>query len=173
MDAIRVAAVCAALGVVSCGSRAPAPKTPVSDATRTTRHAKPSSRPSRLPSALRRTRIPPGEPSERQLAQLAMHAPTRRAGAAIYLRYCRPCHGDGGRGLIGPNLTDRHQLHGTTRVDLLRTVRGGVPGKGMPPWSTILPHQDLVRIAAYAVSLRGTFAAGGKAPQGTPLPRAN
>ena len=52
-------------------------------------------------------------------------------GAQMFATRCASCHTEDGRGLIGPNLTDRYQLHGTTRMDIYTTIRGGVPGTAM------------------------------------------
>ena len=87
-------------------------------------------------------------------------------GQAIFTAKCASCHGADGRGLIGPNLTDDFQIHGSTRMDIYKTVRGGVPGTAMPAWGEQLPAPDVVAAASYAISLRNTHVANGKAPQG-------
>jgi cytochrome c oxidase cbb3-type subunit 3 len=104
--------------------------------------------------------------SEDIFAQLAT-SPTRlEAGKAVFLENCQSCHTDNGRGLVGPNLTDEFQIHGTGRMDIYHTIRDGVPPKGMIAWGEVLPYDDLLSVSAYVVSLRGTNAPGGKPPEG-------
>lgn len=90
-------------------------------------------------------------------------------GAEIFASRCASCHTADGRGLIGPNLTDLYQLHGTTRMDIFNTVRGGVSGTAMPAWGEQMAASDVVAVASFVVTLRGTNVAGGKAPQGQPV----
>lgn len=85
---------------------------------------------------------------------------------AVFATNCVGCHAADGHGLTGPNLTDGHQLHGKTRMDLYATVRDGVVAKGMLAWGQILPGRDVAQVAAYVATLRATFAANGKHPEG-------
>lgn len=90
-------------------------------------------------------------------------------GAQVFATRCASCHAADGRGLIGPNLTDSFQLHGTTRLDIFTTVKNGVAGTAMPAWGEQLPPGDVFAAATYVSTLRGTNVAGGKAPQGAPV----
>lgn len=90
-------------------------------------------------------------------------------GAEIFASKCASCHTADGRGLIGPNLTDMYQLHGTTRMDIFTTVRGGVLGTAMPAWGEQMAASDVVAVASFVVTLRGKNVEGGKAPQGQPV----
>jgi cytochrome c oxidase cbb3-type subunit III len=89
-------------------------------------------------------------------------------GAAVFATRCASCHTADGHGLIGPNLTDGFQLHGSTRMDIYQTVHDGVPGTAMPAWGEQLPQIDIVAVAAFAISLRNTNVPG-KEPQGHPV----
>jgi cytochrome c oxidase cbb3-type subunit 3 len=91
-------------------------------------------------------------------------------GAEIFAARCASCHTADGRGLIGPNLTDLYQLHGTSRMDIFNTVRAGVSGTAMPAWGEQMAATDVVAVASFVVTLRGTNVVGGKAPQGQPVP---
>jgi cytochrome c oxidase cbb3-type subunit 3 len=91
-------------------------------------------------------------------------------GAEIFASRCASCHTAEGKGLIGPNLTDLYQLHGTSRMDLFNTVRTGVPGTAMPAWGEQMAASDVVAVASFVVTLRGKNVEGGKAPQGQPVP---
>ncbi len=113
--------------------------------------------------------------SEESLALLASDAAAMEKAHAVFVQNCASCHGDNGRGIVGPNLTDDFQLHGTTRSDLYNTVRNGVPDKGMISWLPMLPPADLTAVAAYVSTLRHSNVAGGKPPQGAkvePFPKA-
>lgn len=89
-------------------------------------------------------------------------------GKQIFGSRCVSCHADDGRGLIGPNLTDRYQLHGSTRMDIFKTIRAGVPGTAMLAWGEQMSGADVVAVATFAVALRGKNIAG-KEPQGQPV----
>lgn len=87
-------------------------------------------------------------------------------GAQVFSTRCASCHGPDGRGVIGPNLTDLYQLHGSTRLDLFTTVKNGVPGTAMPAWGEQLQPGDVFAAATFVSTLRGKNVPGGKAPQG-------
>jgi cytochrome c oxidase cbb3-type subunit 3 len=92
-------------------------------------------------------------------------------GHDIFVKRCAPCHTENGRGLIGPNLTDSFQIHGTTRMDIFKTVQGGVAGTAMLAWGEQMSQIDVVAAATFAMTLRGTNVAGGKEPQGQRVER--
>jgi cytochrome c oxidase cbb3-type subunit III len=106
--------------------------------------------------------------SEDVLARNATSPQQLAQGGQIFAARCASCHADDGRGLIGPNLTDRYQMHGMSRMDILKTIRGGVPGTAMLAWGEQLPASDIVAVSAFVVSLRGNNVAG-KEPQGQPV----
>jgi cytochrome c oxidase cbb3-type subunit 3 len=106
--------------------------------------------------------------SEEALAGHARDHKVVEHGKAIFAAKCVSCHTEDGRGLIGPNLTDRYQLHGTTRMDLFKTIRGGVSGTAMLAWGEQMPAPDIVAVAAFVTTLRGTDIPG-KEPQGQPV----
>jgi cytochrome c oxidase cbb3-type subunit 3 len=87
-------------------------------------------------------------------------------GAEIFATRCASCHTADGRGLIGPNLTDLFQIHGSTRMDMFTTIKNGVSGTAMPAWGEQMAPADIVAVATFATTLRGKNVAGGKAPQG-------
>jgi len=89
-------------------------------------------------------------------------------GQEIFATKCASCHAPQGEGLIGPNLTDRFQLHGTTRMDIFKTVRGGVAGTAMLAWGEQMPAPDVVAVATFVSTLRGKDVKG-KEPQGAPV----
>ncbi len=88
------------------------------------------------------------------------------AGAAVFSTYCAPCHGAGGEGNIGPNLTDDYWLHGGAAAAIVATIAAGVPEKGMPGWGPVLGDHKVEQAAAYVLTLHGTKPPNPKAPQG-------
>lgn len=100
-----------------------------------------------------------------RLRALATDADRVARGRAVYLANCVPCHRSDGGGSIGPNLTDLYAVHATTPGALRHVVRHGVPPRGMPAWGPVL-EQQLDDLVAYLLTITGTEAPGGTAPQG-------
>ena len=84
----------------------------------------------------------------------------------MFATRCPPCHGNNAEGLVGPNLTDEYWLHGGGVKDVFKTIKYGVPEKGMIAWEKSLSAQQISDITNYVLSLKGTKPAGAKAPQG-------
>jgi len=89
-----------------------------------------------------------------------------KSGGALFSTHCPPCHGEHAQGIVGPNLTDKYWLHGGTIKDVFKTIKLGVPEKGMISWEKTMNAQQISDIANYVLSLQGTNPAGAKAPQG-------
>ncbi len=106
--------------------------------------------------------------SEESLARGVLDGAIVSRGAVVFTARCASCHGPAGAGLIGPNLTDDRQLHGSSRMDLLRVVRGGAPGTAMIAWSEQLPAGDVVAATTFLITLRGKRLPG-KHPEGVPV----
>ena len=103
--------------------------------------------------------------NEELLARDAQDPKVVEHGKSVFATRCVACHTEDGHGLIGPNLTDLYQIHGDTRMDMFKTIRGGVPGTAMLAWGEQLPPTDVVAVAAFATTLRGRNIPG-KEPQG-------
>lgn len=88
------------------------------------------------------------------------------AGKAIFVANCAACHGANGEGGIGPNLTDRFWLHGGEIKDVFKTVKYGVPEKGMVPWEQTLTPGQIAEVSSYILTLRDTNPTNGKAAEG-------
>lgn len=101
-----------------------------------------------------------------QLAALLTDAQVVALGRTTYATNCASCHAADGGGLIGPNLADRHWLHGGTLPDIQRTVLEGVAAKGMPGWGKLLKPEQLDAVIVYVATLQGTTPAKPKPPQG-------
>lgn len=94
-------------------------------------------------------------------------ASTLAQGQAIFTEFCRACHGAVGEGnAVGPNLTDEYWLHGGSINDVFRTIKYGVPAKGMQSWKNELRPQEMQAVASYIMSLQGTNPPDAKEPQG-------
>ncbi|MCA5006173.1 c-type cytochrome [Sphingobacterium sp. WQ 366] len=88
------------------------------------------------------------------------------SGKAIYVANCAACHGANGEGTIGPNLTDRFWLHGGEIKDIFKTVKYGVPEKGMVPWEQTLTPGQIAEVSSYIITLRDTKPANQKPSEG-------
>ncbi len=88
-------------------------------------------------------------------------------GELIYKNTCAACHGLKGEGTVGPNFTDEYWIHGGGIKDLFKTIKYGVPEKGMISWQAQLKPADMQKVASYILTLQGTNPPNPKAPQGT------
>lgn len=94
-------------------------------------------------------------------------------GQKIFSTVCFACHGAKGEGGVGPNLTDKYWLHGGRINDVFKTIKYGVPDKGMQAWEKTYSPSQIKDIASYIKTLAGTNPANGKAPQGEPFEEKN
>ncbi len=101
------------------------------------------------------------------------------AGEEVFKTNCVSCHGDGGKGGIGPNLTDNtwiNQPEKTLFKNVFHMVENGSPNNPtMQAWGKngVLTGFDIQNVAAYVYHINQemspiTPAQGGAAPQGTP-----
>lgn len=88
------------------------------------------------------------------------------SGKEIYIRNCAACHANDGGGLVGPNLTDQYWIHGGGIKNIFKTIKYGVPQKGMISWESQLNPTEMQEVASYIMTLEGTEAANPKAPEG-------
>ena len=88
------------------------------------------------------------------------------AGQAEFISKCAACHLADGGGSVGPNLTDEYWLHGGSVQDVFKTIKYGVPSKGMISWENQLTPPQIQNIASFILSLQGTTPANPKDPQG-------
>jgi cytochrome c oxidase cbb3-type subunit III len=89
-----------------------------------------------------------------------------KEGEVVYQANCSPCHGKKGEGGVGPNLTDKYWLHGGDIKAVFKTVKYGVPAKGMIPWQDQLGPSQIQQVSSYIITLKGTNPSNSKAPQG-------
>ena len=88
------------------------------------------------------------------------------AGKILFDANCVSCHGANGEGGIGPNLTDKFWLHGAEIKDIFKTVKYGVPAKGMVPWEQTLTPGQIAEVSNYILTLRDTNPSNAKAAEG-------
>jgi cytochrome c oxidase cbb3-type subunit III len=94
--------------------------------------------------------------------------PSLNEGKALFEgqdNVCAACHRPDLGGLVGPNLTDDYWLHGCSVQQVASSIRTGYPTKGMLPFGTGKPMTDaqVLKVASYVLSRRGTNPAGPKA----------
>jgi cytochrome c oxidase cbb3-type subunit 3 len=88
-------------------------------------------------------------------------------GKTLWDANCVACHGAGGEGGVGPNMTDEYWINGGGVQNIFKTIKYGVPEKGMIAWSAQLRPADMQRVASFILTLQGTKPPNGKEPQGT------
>ncbi len=88
-------------------------------------------------------------------------------GKEIFKKNCIACHGQNAEGIVGPNLTDDYWIHGGGIKNIFKTIKYGVPAKGMISWQTQLDPKKIQDVASYVISLHGTNPPNAKPPQGT------
>ncbi len=79
---------------------------------------------------------------------------------------CATCHGFKGEGIVGPNLTDAYWLHGGATKDIFKTIKYGVPEKGMIAWKAQLSPSAIQNITSYIESIQGTDPENAKEKEG-------
>jgi len=89
-----------------------------------------------------------------------------KTGKAIFTELCQQCHAADGGGGVGPNLTDQYWIHGSSIKDIFKTVKYGVPAKGMISWESQLRPVQMAQVSSYIKTLEGTTPANPKEPQG-------
>ena len=87
-------------------------------------------------------------------------------GQTLYNTNCVACHGMAGEGGVGPNLTDDYWIHGGGIQNVFKTIKYGVPEKGMIAWKAQMGAGDMQKVASYILTMRGTNPPNAKEPQG-------
>lgn len=91
-------------------------------------------------------------------------------GKQTFVTLCAPCHRPDGGGLVGPNLCDDYWIHGSNFADNVGTIWNGVPAKGMVTWKTTLKPKQVLSVASYIYTLRGTHPPNPKPPENQAAP---
>jgi cytochrome c oxidase cbb3-type subunit 3 len=101
--------------------------------------------------------------------ELLTDASDLASGEKIFKLYCGPCHGENGGSMpggVGPNLTDDYWINGGSVTDIFKTIKYGVPEKGMVSWEAQLNPTKIQQVSSYIKSLRGTNPPNAKEAQG-------
>jgi len=77
-------------------------------------------------------------------------------GKEIFISQCASCHGQLGEGMVGPNFTDPYWVHGGGIKNIFKTIKYGVPAKGMISWQGQLKPAAMQKVSSYIITLEGT-----------------
>lgn len=88
------------------------------------------------------------------------------SGGNVYKANCAVCHSADGGGGVGPNFTDKYWLHGGDLTSIFKTIKYGVPAKGMIAWETQLSATQIQQVSSFIYAMEGTTPATPKDPQG-------
>lgn len=97
--------------------------------------------------------------------ELLTDASSITQGRTIYQTLCVSCHMDGGRGGVGPNLTDDYWIYGNDIAGVFNTISEGA-NNGMAAWKTLMPANEIQAVASYLMQLPEIPVPEGKEPQG-------
>lgn len=88
------------------------------------------------------------------------------SGKKLFVANCAACHGPEGQGIVGPNLTDDYWLHKGGIKDVFKTIKYGVPEKGMRSWKDDFSPVQIAQLASFIKSIHNSKPANPKEPQG-------
>ena len=76
-------------------------------------------------------------------------------GAALFKNHCAGCHGEAGKDKVIPNvkidMTSPEWQKSLSDEQITKTIKLGIPAKGMPPFATGLTDEQIHAIIADAV----------------------
>jgi cytochrome c oxidase cbb3-type subunit 3 len=98
--------------------------------------------------------------------KLLVDANDLATGKKLFATNCAACHGAEGQGTVGPNLTDDYWLHGGKINDVFKTIKYGVPEKGMKSWQDDFSPKQIAQLASFIKSLHGSNPPNPKEKQG-------
>lgn len=75
-------------------------------------------------------------------------------GEKLFKQHCEVCHGEGGKGNIGPDLTDSKWKYGSSDDEIFTSISKGRSG-GMPSWENQISADKIKELIAYIRSLGG------------------
>ncbi len=110
------------------------------------------------------------EPTMLQYMRDPAKAEWLSVGQSTYEQRCKSCHADGGRGSVGPNLTDEYFKNIKSLTDVITVISQGAGNGSMPAWKQKMHPNELLLVSAYVANLRGQNLPGGKAPEGQEIP---
>ena len=75
------------------------------------------------------------------------------AGKQLYTNLCAACHGENGKGTVGPDLTASKYRYGKTRLDIAKSISEGRPN-GMPAFNSQINPEQVEGLVEYILSLK-------------------
>ncbi len=87
---------------------------------------------------------------------VAMTAQSIAEGAKLYEKHCVACHGESGKGGIGPHLTGSVRIHGNTDGEMFHVITDGVAGTAMKGFKKELTEKMRWNLVNYIKSLGNT-----------------
>ena len=75
------------------------------------------------------------------------------AGKQLYANLCAACHGENGKGTVGPDLTASKYKYGKARLDIAKSIAEGRPN-GMPTFKAQINHEQVESLVEYVLSLK-------------------
>jgi len=110
------------------------------------------------------------EPTDEAIIRLSNDEAMMDAVSRMFQGNCGQCHRADGGGNIGPNLTDDSWKNVETPEDIFGVIKNGVPGTAMTAWDYRFRDAQIILLAAYVTSLRGSDPPNAKGPEGRPIP---
>lgn len=75
------------------------------------------------------------------------------AGKQLYANLCAACHGENGKGIVGPDLTRSKYKYGKSRLEIAKSISEGRPG-GMPAFNGQINHGQVEGLVEFILSLK-------------------
>jgi cytochrome c oxidase cbb3-type subunit 3 len=74
-------------------------------------------------------------------------------GKQLYGNLCAACHGENGKGSVGPDLTASKYKYGKARLDITKSISEGRPN-GMPAFNSQINPEQIEGLVEFLLSLK-------------------
>lgn len=109
------------------------------------------------------------EPTDEAIVRLARDEKIMASMAGTFESNCAQCHRANLGGQIGPNLTDDAWKNVKRPSDIFTVIAEGIPGTSMTAWGNRFRDPQIMLLAAYVASKRGSSPSDGLGPEGTTI----
>ncbi len=75
------------------------------------------------------------------------------SGKQTYAKFCAACHGENGKGTVGPDLTASTYKYGKARLEIIKSIAEGRPN-GMPGFSSQIDPEQIEGLVEFLLSLK-------------------